>query len=60
MLIYDVRVPRPGRYDEYGVPREIAESADCLLRHRNTCTDPMVFVIDAALLRLLAPWVRSD
>lgn len=56
--ILDVRVPQPGRYDEYGVPQQTRAKADALLAERNTCPDERVSEIDRELLTLLRPWFR--
>ena len=57
--ILDIRAPRPGRYADYGVPASIAEATDVLLRYRNWCSDQEVDIIDAAIVRPLAPWILT-
>lgn len=57
--VLDMRVPQPGReVEDYGVPAVLLPAVDALRQQRNTCSDPDVAVLDAALLRLLHPWVR--
>lgn len=58
--IMDMRVPQPGReVDEYGVHAVLLPALQAIRQSRNTCSDQDVDVLDAALLRLLAPWIEQ-
>lgn len=57
--ILDTRVPQLGRERNYGVPQSIVEAVAVLYRHRNSCSDDEVYVIDASILRLYDPWIRK-
>lgn len=57
--LYDMRVPQPGREAEYGVPQPLIDAAAVLYRHRNTVQDDVVGAIDAAIMRLYQPFIRS-
>jgi hypothetical protein len=56
--ILDLRVPQPGREEEYGVPTVLLPILAAAYRSRNTCSDDDVPILDAAILRLLRPWIR--
>ena len=58
--LLDVRVPQPGREEEYGVPGYVVTAVRVLYAVRSTYDDEHVPTIDAAILRLLAPWIVSE
>lgn len=57
--LLDIRVPQPGRYDDYGVPSYIVAACDVLYKARNAATNDDVRQIDPAIFRLLQPWIRQ-
>ncbi len=57
--LLDRRVPQPNDYASDGLPDYIQAAASILYEHRKACTDENVPLIDGAILRLLAPWIRS-
>lgn len=56
--LLDVAWPQPGRWEEYGVPREVAKIVDLLHLHRNVCSDGDVERVDVAIRAALAPYCR--
>ena len=57
--ILDARVPQVGQEHDYGVPDYVVAAVAGLTLARNECSDADVDVIDAAILRLYAPWTRK-
>lgn len=57
--LLNTRVPQPHSYRERGVPPCVIAALDVLSQYRNKCAEEELESVDAAMLRLLEPWVSG-